>query len=109
MENRHTFSKNLDQHYVYNIIINYWREGGTSKIHSAEKGYRYMTELVGRAWIVALDDFFEWFMLRAEKRNIANPKGEEYVVLNCIYLNTFTAMETGCQSAALPTSVICWN
>lgn len=32
-------------------------------------------------------------MRRTERKSIANPKSEEYVLLNCIYLNTFTAMD----------------
>ena len=39
------------------------------------------------------DRFFERSMLRAESKKVANPKNEEFVVLNCIYLKTFTAMD----------------
>lgn len=86
-------SRNLLQYYVYDIITNYWSEGGTGKIHSAAKPNRYAIDISSRAWMVALDGFFERSMLRAEKKNIANPKSEDYVVLNCIYLKTFTAMD----------------
>lgn len=85
--------KNLLQYYVYDIITNYWSEGGTGKIHSAAKPNRYMNQISNRAWMVALDGFFERSMLRSEKKNIANPKSEEYVFLNCIYLKSFTAMD----------------
>lgn len=86
-------TKNLMQYYVYDIITNYWSEGGTGKIHAASKPNRYMIEISGRAWMVALDSFFEKSMLRAETKNFANPRSEEYVLLNCIYLKTFTAMD----------------
>lgn len=43
--------------------------------------------------MVALDGFFEKSMLRSETKKVANPKSEEYVILNCIYLKTFTAMD----------------
>lgn len=92
-DKRAVITKNLLKYYVYDIITNYWSEGGTGKIHAAAKPNRYMIEISSRAWMVALDGLFERSMLRAEKRNIANPKSEEYVVLNCIYLNTFTAMD----------------
>lgn len=36
---------------------------------------------------------FEKSMLRAERKSIASPRSEEYVILNCIYLKTFTAMD----------------
>lgn len=85
--------KNLQHYYVYDIITNYWSEGGTGKIHSAAKPNRYMQKISPRAWRIALDSFFEKSMFRTESKQIANPKSEEYVILNCIYLNTFTAMD----------------
>ncbi len=85
--------KNLRLYYVYDIITNYWSEGGTGKIHSAAKPNRYMQEIPPRIWRTALDSFFDKSMFRAESRQIPNPKSEEYVILNCIYLNTFTAMD----------------
>ncbi|MEG0963719.1 MAG: DUF262 domain-containing protein [Lachnospiraceae bacterium] len=86
-------SKNLIQYYVYDIITNYWSEGGTGKIHAAAKPNRYMNTISSRTWMVALDSLFEKSMLRSETKKVANPKSEEFVVLNCIYLKTFTAMD----------------
>lgn len=86
-------AKNMQQYYVYDIITNYWSEGGTSKIHSAAKPNRYLQAITGRAWSIALDNFFENSMQRTESKSIANPKSEEYVLLNCIYLQTFSAMD----------------
>jgi len=90
---REAVFKNLRSYYVYDIITNYWSEGGTSKIHSAAKPNRYMQEIPPRAWRTALDSFFERSMSRMESSKVANPKNEEYVILNCIYLHTFTAMD----------------
>ena len=92
-ERKDLIAKNLKLYYVYDIITNYWSEGGTGKIHSAAKPNRYANEISPRAWRIALDAFFEKSMFRTESRQIANPKSEEYVLLNCIYLNTFTAMD----------------
>ena len=86
-------AKNLRLYYVYDIITNYWNEGGTGKIHSAAKPNRYMQEISPRAWKIALDSYFEKSMFRTESSKIAGPKSEEYVILNCIYLSTFTAMD----------------
>lgn len=93
MDRKTILAKNLVQYYVYDIITNYWSEGGTGKIHAAAKPNRYMIEISSRAWMVALDSFFERSMLRAESKKVASPKSEEYVILNCIYLKTFTAMD----------------
>lgn len=92
-ERKSVIAKNLVQYYVYDIITNYWSEGGTGKIHAAAKPNRYMIEISSRAWMVALDSFFEKSMLRSETKKVASPKSEEYVILNCIYLKTFTAMD----------------
>ena len=92
-DRKSTIAKNLVHYYVYDIITNYWSEGGTGKIHAAAKPNRYMNEISSRAWMIALDGFFERSMLRAESKKVANPKNEEFVVLNCIYLKTFTAMD----------------
>ena len=92
-ERKSVIAKNLVQYYVYDIITNYWSEGGTGKIHAAAKPNRYMVEISSRAWMVALDSFFEQSMRRSETKKVASPKSEEYVILNCIYLKTFTAMD----------------
>lgn len=92
-ERKSVIAKNLVQYYVYDIITNYWSEGGTGKIHAAAKPNRYMIEISSRAWMVALDSFFEKSMLRSETKKVASPKSEEYVILNYIYLKSFTAMD----------------
>lgn len=86
-------TRNLVQYYIYDIITNYWSEGGTSKIHKAAKPNRYMMNLSDSAWNIALDSYFGKSMLRCEAKQVPNPKSADYVLLNCIYLKTFTAMD----------------
>ena len=86
-------TKNLRLYYVYDILIKYWSEGGNQKIHNVAKPNRYEIEISPRAWRTALDGFYDKSMARMEVKNIASPKSEEIVMLNCIYLNTFTAMD----------------
>ncbi len=85
--------KNLLHYYVYDIITNEWSEGGSSKIYKAAKPNRYLNEIPSRIWSVVLDSYFEKTMQRRETKKIDNPRSEEYVILNSIYLNTFTAMD----------------
>lgn len=92
-DKKETIAKNLRLYYVYDIITDYWNEGGTRKIYSAAKPNRYAIEISPRAWRNALDAFFDRSMSRMESKQIVNPKSEEFVLLNCIYLNTFTAMD----------------
>lgn len=86
-------ANNLRLYYVYDILTNFWYEGGNSKIHAVAKPNRYMMDISPRAWRTALDGFFDKSMFRSETRSVQSPKSEEYVLLNCIYLNTFTAMD----------------
>lgn len=95
-ERKDILSRNLIRYYVYDILVDIWRAGGTKSIYSYSK--RYMSEIPARAWRTALDGFFEKSMSRSEGtqekgKQIPNPKSGEYVLLNCIYLNTFTAMD----------------
>lgn len=92
-DKKEDIARNLRAYYVYDILTNYWSEGGTGKIHSAAKPNRYASEISPRAWRNALDGFYDKSMFRTESKQIANPKSEEFVLLNCIYLNTFTAMD----------------
>ena len=92
-ERKSILAKNLVHYYIYDIITKYWSEGGTGKIHAAAKPNRYMIKISSRVWMVALDSFFEKSMLRVESKKVANPKSEEYLLLNCIYLKTFTAKD----------------
>ena len=90
-EQKDRLSENFRLYYVYDILTDEWSSGGTKKIFSA--GKRYMSDIPPRAWRTALDGFFDKSMARTESKSIVNPKSEEYVILNCIYLSTFTAMD----------------
>lgn len=78
-------------YYVYDILTDEWSSGGTKKIFTANK--RYLNDIPPRSWRTALDGFFDKSMSRNECKQIPNPRGEEYVILNCIYLSIFTAMD----------------
>lgn len=86
-------AQNLRRYYVYDILTNFWSEGGNAKIHAVAKPNRYLMEISPRAWRTALDGFYDKSMFRSESKNVQSPRSEEYVLLNCIYLNTFTAMD----------------
>ena len=89
------WSNHLLRYYVYDIITNFWSDGGTKKIYQVALNDRYMLEIGSASWNSALDGFYNNSMQRVEsaEKKIASPKNEEYVILNCIYLNTFTAMQ----------------
>lgn len=91
VERKQAISRNLRNYYVYDIITNYWGEGGTSKLYTAPK--RYSTELTAIIWSTELEKFYAKSMSRKEIDKVASPKKEEYVLLNCIYVNSFTALD----------------
>ena len=85
--------KNILHYYIHDILTDFWSEGGTGKIHSIAKPNRYMNDIDALSWKIALDNFFEKSLQRCESRKIALPRSEEYVILNCIYMNRFSAQD----------------
>ena len=92
-DKKHILQANLLRYYVYDILTDYWSEGGTGKIHTAAKPNRYMQGIADISWMVAIDSYFEKSMQRVESKKVKTPSSEEYVIMNCVYLNTFTAMD----------------
>ena len=92
-EKKNIIAQNIRSYYVYDILTNFWSEGGNTKIHAVAKPNRYLMAISPRAWRTALDGFYDKSMFRAETRKVQSPRSEEIVFLNCIYLNTFTAMD----------------
>lgn len=85
--------KNMHLHYIYDIISNTWSEGGTNKIHSFNDSRKYLTDITKHSMENALISFNEKTLNRHERKQVESPKSEEYVILNVIYLNEFTAMD----------------
>ena len=82
-----SFGAILLHHYVYDIISNYWREGGSSKIFQIE---HYSDDISVGLWDTLLDGYFEnAISLKKDKA----PASAEYIFLNCIYMQRFTAMD----------------
>lgn len=84
---------NLVHYYVYDILNNFWGEGGTGKIYSIAKPNRYAAPISPRAWAITLNGYFESTLEKSESKKVSNPGSCEYVFLTCIYLHTFTAID----------------
>lgn len=91
--NRPILEKNMVQHFVYDIITDEWSNGGTNKIYSAAKPNKYMKKIPKSAWESALNGWFEQEKMRNEKSKVASTTNADLVILNCIYLSTFTALD----------------
>ncbi len=85
--------KNIWKYYIYDIITKYWGEGGTGKIHTANSENRYFNELSASQFGTAYDSYTEGMYSRHENRQVSNPSDIDYVLLNTIYVNSFSAMD----------------
>lgn len=93
MVNGELLEKNMLHHYINDIIRKEWNEGGTSKIHKVAKPNKYLTKISRNMWESTLNAYFEQNNIRQESKSVANPKKEDIVILNCIYLSLFSALD----------------
>lgn len=84
-------SKNLLAHYVADIISGDWHDGGGTKVYSFIKEGRYLEEISKSRWESLLDNYFEKQLQNKQNDTISNPVNADSVILNCIYVNLFTA------------------
>lgn len=84
---------NIWKYYVYDILTKYWGEGGTGKIHTANSENRYFDDLTAGQFTTAYDSYIEGMYNRHENRQVSNPSDIDYVLLNTIYVNSFSAMD----------------
>ncbi|MBU3176506.1 DUF262 domain-containing protein [Clostridium estertheticum] len=91
--NRTILEKNMVLHFVYDILSNEWSNGGTSKIYSVSKPNKYMKGIPKTAWESSLSGCFEQENMRNEKSKVSGTTKADLVILNCIYLSTFTALD----------------
>lgn len=92
-EKKKRLQANLLQYYIYDILTDWWSEGGTGKIYAIAKPNRYLAEISAQSWAITLNTYFEKTLQRVESSKVNSPKSEEYVLLNAIYMNVFTAKD----------------
>ena len=92
-ESKEILKENIWKYYVYDILTKYWGEGGTGKIHTANNDNRYFAKISKGQFSSAYDNYHEDCLLRSEKKQVPSPIDKDFVILNTIYLHTFTAMD----------------
>lgn len=92
-EKERILSKNIPQHYVFDIIAKNWAEGGFGKIYSYLQDNKYLNSISKTLWDAKLEDWFSDQSSREERRNVANPKTTDKLFLNCIYVDIFSAKD----------------
>ena len=90
-QKRNILKDNIWKYYVYDIISNYWSEGGTGKIHSANRDNRYLEPISKGIFASAIDGYFAKSTSKKQITQVASSTVEDYVILNTIYLKIFTA------------------
>ena len=84
-------SQNLLHHYVFDIIDKYWIEGG-DKPYMAIKERKFSMEISKNAWNTLLNKYFENSLQQADTcKKVQGPTIQDQIILNCIYLDLFTA------------------
>lgn len=91
--NKILLEKNMIQHYIFDIVSNEWGEGGTNKIHRVARPNKYLQPIPIINWETTLNAYFQKSNTRLEKAKIPGPKQEDIVILNCIYLPLFSALD----------------
>ena len=92
-ESKQKLQNNIWKYYVHDIITKFWGEGGTSKIHSANSENRYFEELSPKTFSLAFDTYSESLYNKQETKSVSYPSIIDYVILNTIYVNSFSAMD----------------
>ena len=85
--------ENIWKYYVYDIITKYWSDGGTGKIHTANNENRYFVDLTQEQFATAFDSYTQNLFNIREKKKVADPSDIDYVILNTIYVKSFSAMD----------------
>lgn len=91
LPNTVTFQKKILAHYVADIISNEWHDGGGSKVYTAIRENRYSEEISKDRWVSLLDNYYQNQLANKQSERFSNPTNADSVILNCIYLNIFTA------------------
>lgn len=92
-ESKQKLQEQIWKYYIFDILTQYWGEGGTGKIHSANSDNRYFIPLTEVQFATAYDSYTEGQFNRHEARQVPNPSDIDYVILNTIYLSSFSAMD----------------
>ncbi len=86
-----SLSKRLLSHYVADIISGEWREGGGSKVYAFARDRKYMEEISRERWESLLDNHYQTQLQNKQNERFSNPVNADCVVLNCVYVNLFSA------------------
>lgn len=86
-----SFHKKLLSHYVADIITSEWHDGGAGKVYSAIREQKYDEPITRKRWDTLLDGYYQNQLQNKQNERFSNPVNADSVILNCVYVNLFTA------------------
>lgn len=89
--NKENYAKLILSHYVADIISNEWHDGGGNKVYSTIREKRYNEIITKQYWETLLDSYYQSQLANGQRERFSNPTNADSVILNCIYVNIFTA------------------
>lgn len=85
------YKKLLLSHYVADIISNEWHDGGSAKVYTANREKKYDQIFSRQYWISMLENYYQTQLANEQSSRFSNPTSADCVILNCVYVNIFTA------------------
>ncbi len=92
-DEKNGFEKSLLTHYVADIIANEWHDGGAAKVYTAIREERYEEPISVRRMGQIIDGYYQKQLENKQNERFSNPINADSVVLNCMYVNLFTAAQ----------------
>ncbi len=92
-KDKQTLKENIWKYYVYDIIANTWSDGGTTKTHAFNKENRYLRSIEKSQFSATIDGYFQDSLSRRESFKVGSMKPQDYVILNTIYQDLFSARQ----------------
>lgn len=86
-----SLDKRIRAHYVADIISNEWHDGGGGKVFTANRENKYLEELSLSRWESLINNYYQSQLAEKQAERFSNPTNADSVILNCIYLDIFTA------------------
>jgi hypothetical protein len=92
-KDKQTLKDNIWRYYVFDIIANTWSDGGTTKTHAFNKENRYLRNIEKSQFLATIDGYFQDSLSRRESSKVGSMKPQDYVILNTIYQDLFSARQ----------------
>ena len=84
-------TKGILSHYVADILSREWQQGGDGKVYSFIRERKYSETISKERWVSLLDNHYQEQCQNKQNEKFSNPTNADCVILNCVYVNLFSA------------------